>query len=661
MSRLADLTSQVESMNKGESSSRTVDDTDWSRKTYGLDAEKHFVGMKEEVKLLESLLESDNMSHRVISICGMGGLGKTTVATKIYNGEVAQRCFDARAWICISQQFQLKSVLQALLKQLLLRKCEEQDADELVRKLSNVLKEKKCVVVLDGIWEVHDWNSLSPPFSILGSSSKVLLTTRNKKVASTEHVHMLGRLSEDEGWELLQKIALQTHHSRDLPPSELELLEESGREIVRKYGCLPLPISVVGGTLQQQERTSTEWKKPCFLYLGCFSEDEEIDTEKLYLIWMAEGMISSQDRGRGETLRDVAERYLFELASRCMIQVKVDEKLVYNRFESCRLHDMIRELCLSKAKEEEFLKVVDMQTSGQDKRSMCRTSRLAVHLNGIKDDYIRGNQNLRSLICPYKRTIIGGGKLKLDGLNEFETLVGFNSRTDDAAHLLKLPKLHRVLDGEVSDQKSLFMIVDHILNHQDQFREIQLEISNSCNINLEEGTNLVGKLLMCHSLTRLNIRCRVSKLPSYRPELCQNLIHLILVNSHIEKDPMEILEKLPTLRYLILGYSSYVGREMVCRATGFPQLRRLNLSDLYNLEEWRVEEGAMPNLCSLYIGNCKKLEMIPHGLKFITTLKKLFIHNMPKEFVDRVRVVDGEEGEDYHKIKHIPSVSLPTD
>ncbi|KAL0348071.1 UNVERIFIED_CONTAM: putative disease resistance protein [Sesamum angustifolium] len=110
-SRMADLTGRLESINKGESSSDH--DTDWSRKTYGLDVEKYFVGMKEEVELLESLLESDNISHGVISICGMGGLGKTTIATKIHNGEAAQRCFDARAWICISQQCQPKSVSQA--------------------------------------------------------------------------------------------------------------------------------------------------------------------------------------------------------------------------------------------------------------------------------------------------------------------------------------------------------------------------------------------------------------------------------------------------------------------------------------------------------------------------------------------------------------------
>ncbi|KAK4406736.1 putative disease resistance protein [Sesamum angolense] len=264
-----------------------------------------------------------------------------------------------------------------------------------------------------------------------------------------------------------QKIAL---------PQDLKLLEETGREIVRKCGCLPLPISVVGGILQQ-EKTSTEWKKVCknidlylqrgkgvekdqrvaqigvelqcaplqleamFFILRMFPEDTEIYTEQLYFIWMAEGMISSQDRGRGETLRDVAERYLFELAS----------------------------------KEEEFLEVVDMQMRGQDERSMRRTSRLAVHLDEIEGDYIRGNQNLRSLISPEMQqgrrdwsnfgvrwmsyqnpcasyhacsrwiyeTIIGGGKLKLDGLNELETLVGFDSLTDDASHLLKLPKLQR--------------------------------------------------------------------------------------------------------------------------------------------------------------------------------------------------------------------------
>ncbi|KAK4424567.1 hypothetical protein Salat_1650200 [Sesamum alatum] len=70
MSRMTNLTKQMESMSKGESSSRLVDDTDWSRKTYGHEVEKYFVGMEEEIELLESLMKSDDISHRVISICG---------------------------------------------------------------------------------------------------------------------------------------------------------------------------------------------------------------------------------------------------------------------------------------------------------------------------------------------------------------------------------------------------------------------------------------------------------------------------------------------------------------------------------------------------------------------------------------------------------------
>ncbi|KAL0388203.1 UNVERIFIED_CONTAM: putative disease resistance RPP8-like protein 2 [Sesamum radiatum] len=126
----------------------------------------------------------------------------------------------------------------------------------------------------------------------------------------------------------------------------------------------------------------------------------------------------------------------------------------------------------------------------------------------------------------------------------------------------------------------------------------------------------------------------------------------------IEEDPMEILEKLPVLRLLYFCWDAYVGREMVCRATGFPQLRDLLLEGLPNLVEWRVEKGAMPNLLYLTIMKCSKLEMMPDGLKFITTLKNLYIVGMPEEFEKRVGVVDGEEGEDYHKIKHIPFIRI---
>ncbi|KAL0414065.1 UNVERIFIED_CONTAM: putative disease resistance RPP8-like protein 2 [Sesamum radiatum] len=157
---------------------------------------------------------------------------------------------------------------------------------------------------------------------------------------------------------------------------------------------------------------------------------------------------------------------------------------------------------------------------------------------------------------------------------------------------------------------------------------------------------------MCNSLHFL------SKLPAYEVQLYQNVIGLKLEGTRIEEDPMEILEKLPMLRFLCLSFNSYVGREMVCGATGFPQLRKLIMEELPNLVEWKVEKGAMPNLSTLKISGNNKLEMIPDGLKFITTLKQLYTDGMSEEFMKRLRVVDGEKGEDYHKIKHIPFIHI---
>ncbi|CAL5394931.1 unnamed protein product [Camellia sinensis] len=119
--------------------------------------------------------------------------------------------------------------------------------------------------------------------------------------------------------------------------------------------------------------------KACFLYCGNYPEDFDIEVETLYQLWMAEGFISQEEREEEETKMDVAECYLGELAQRCMVQVELQPDEEYSitkeskRFKHCRLHDLMRDLCLSKVKEENFLNVTDYQHRNEQGRPSSLT------------------------------------------------------------------------------------------------------------------------------------------------------------------------------------------------------------------------------------------------------------------------------------------------
>lgn len=203
----------VRAIGEGESSGAANEDRlyqQWIRQTYAHEVEEYFVGMEDDVAQLVSLVIDDDLHHRVISVWGMGGLGKTTLARKVYKHIDVQRGFERFAWVCVTQEVQIKVLLQDLLMQLLPEKKEEvkfMGHRELVQQLHQVQIEKKCLVVLDDIWKVDDWESLRAAFPVVEGDIKVLLTTRNRKVAKIGCLYELKCLNEMEGWELLQKIA----------------------------------------------------------------------------------------------------------------------------------------------------------------------------------------------------------------------------------------------------------------------------------------------------------------------------------------------------------------------------------------------------------------------------------------------------------------------
>ncbi|XP_059632225.1 probable disease resistance protein At1g58602 isoform X2 [Cornus florida] len=759
------------------------------RRTYSHVIEDDFIGLENDVKkLVEYLLNEDKDSynwHQTVCICGMGGLGKTTLAQKVYSHKDVKRYFDGVAWACISQQLQKQDVLQEILIKFIPEKKDEirrmGDAER-TRELHQVLSEKKCLIVLDDIWEQGDWDILKSAFPIgKRSCSKILLTTRNKELALHVNPHGLLHepplLTEGEAWELLQKKALRrAHGSSDNRP--LKKIEELGIKMVRHCGGLPLAVVVLGGILVTKH-TEEEWEKVhrninshiskgtsvghedggvsqvlglsyddlpfqlkrCFLYLGSFPEDSRIELEKLYELWIAEDLILSGDTEVEDTMMDVAERYLSELAQRYMVHLGVEEAIdIFGNYESlkyCRLHDMMRELSKSRSKEEIFFNVIDSEKISSSS-SNAKVRRVAIHghlgkeknygdwlsthlrsvllfggydwrpwhwkdlkvlrvvhlevrelgklpkaigklihlrylsLKGcegleslpssignlrclqtldLRDNYMRIPNvlwKIKSLthlyLCEHiKRQ---GKKMRLSGLGKLEILKNFDSSSCDVKDLSNLKNLRKLTARFYRDHVGVADFVNYlrspsrlrhssILMHHDFMSEEELIV-----------------LVECRHLNTLRLHGVIGggKLPAVH-HFSPSLTTLSLIRSELKEDPMLTLGKLPNLTHLTLG-SAFEGVEMVCSEEGFPQLKFLRLVRLYNLEEWRVDEGAMPNLFKLQIINCRRLKMVPDGLKFISTLQELNIWRMPHEFVRRLGGVDGEEGEDQYKIQH---------
>jgi hypothetical protein len=112
------------------------------------------IGRDEDKENIINLLMHPDASKNVnvISIVGLGGLGKTTLAKLVYNDERVVGHFQLRMWVCVSEDFSVTRLIKEILKSACGTIDENWNVDTLQTKLREHLKDKKFLLVLDDVW-----------------------------------------------------------------------------------------------------------------------------------------------------------------------------------------------------------------------------------------------------------------------------------------------------------------------------------------------------------------------------------------------------------------------------------------------------------------------------------------------------------------------------
>ncbi|GLT33374.1 hypothetical protein SLA2020_079700 [Shorea laevis] len=461
-------------------------------KTDSLLGDSKVFGREDDVlRILDMLDDLREKGYLIsgVSIVGMGGLGKTTVAKLIYKKAQEEKRYDLVAWVCVSEDFNEETILKELYEHF--KGCPHPSSiNVLVEDLAKELEKKIFLLVLDDVWnkDYSKWNAFSDRLSRILKTTRnsIVVTTRDEEVAfgmmkmnlmqNSMQIYKMHKLSGHECWSIIEEKVLRLSGKQSISSD----LKHIGVEIAKKCGGLPLIAIVIGGALSREIQTSM-WKairdnnawnldseegkwilsvlkisfdhllpplKKCFSYCSLFPKDFVIEKDDLVQLWMAQGFLH-QPNESSMTMEEIGDAYFSHLLSNSLFQdVKMD---AHGRIKSCKMHDVVHDLALAVAKDETLIVKAGCKI---DENATILHLRVKHDGNGVLDIPTNFLRRLRSLFIEERVEVFNRVASDLKSLRSLKLLGSLKLRTPKTEELYPaLGELKHLRYLHISDSK----------------------------------------------------------------------------------------------------------------------------------------------------------------------------------------------------------------
>nr|UBY07035.1 NBS-LRR disease resistance protein [Dasypyrum villosum] len=359
----------------------------------------------------------------VLSIVGMGGVGKTTMAQQICKNTDVKKHFGPIIWTCVSDDFDTKRLTKAIIEGLG-GDASSDNLNVLMGKLEGRVKSKKFLLVLDDMWDdilkddAAGWKSLCACLENGAEGSRILVTTRFPEVAELvgpTNNYALNGLEPEVFWDFFKSCSFESTSSCNNQES-LEL-ERIGKDIVPKLKSSPLAAKTIGRLLRMELSTihwesikeSELWRlehqtdtdilpalrlsymylsqklKRCFSICAMFPKDHKFGKDFLADIWIAHGYVEGPQEA-SRCFDDLANRSFFQKASPQSVKYYV-------------IHDLMHDTAQLVSKGECFIinRASDLDIVPKDVRHLSIFTNGNVQCSQL--ERICNKKKLRSLVC----------------------------------------------------------------------------------------------------------------------------------------------------------------------------------------------------------------------------------------------------------------------